>query len=221
MSENNKMEKEISELYRLFKKYKLAPDFASRCSPYSKRGEVAKYLEEQSLHYIEREMIDYYCFKAIYTMGDEQDLKYFLPRLIELYVTDGVSYGDILFKKFKMSGFEQWETVEQKLIYKICEQYFILRLENGPCDGTLTTVLDDYMELFDLEPFYETWFNSDKESALDHFLMEAPYQCITKEFYWKYLEKIENMYLEMSDSNLKKKLDEFLDQHEKYLKYLY
>lgn len=35
------MEKEISELYRLFKKYKLAPDFASRCSPYGERRMVS------------------------------------------------------------------------------------------------------------------------------------------------------------------------------------
>lgn len=115
------MEKEISELYRLFKKYKLAPNFVSRCSPYSQRWEVAKYLEHKSLHHVEMEVIEYYCFKAIYTMGDEQDYKYFLPRLIELYVTDGVSYGDIFFKKLKRSAFVQWDTIVQNLIYKICE----------------------------------------------------------------------------------------------------
>jgi hypothetical protein len=176
------MDKEISELYRLFKKYKLAPDFASRCSPYGDRQDVAQYLEDTSLHYIDKEMIDYYCFKAIYTMGDEQDLKYFLPRLIELYMADSISYGDILFKKIKMSGFEQWETVEQKLIYKICEQHFILKL-NGQSDGMLSSILDDYVELFDLERFYEIWFNSEKESAIDHFFLEAKYQCISKDFY--------------------------------------
>ena len=220
MSENNKMGKKISELYRLFKKYKLAPDFASRCSPYSKRGEVAQYLEENSLHHLDQEMMSYYCYTAISTMGDERDLKYFLPRLIELMVTEGILYSDCLFKKLKMSGFEHWDTVEQNIVHKICEQHFILKL-NGQSDGMLSTLLDDYGELFNLEKYYAIWFNSDTESALDHFLMEAPFQCITKDFYWKYLEKIENMYLETTDSNLKKKLDEFLDQHEKYLKYLY
>ncbi len=220
MSENNKMEQEISELYRLFKKYKLAPNFSERCSPYGERREVAQYLEEQSLHYIEREMIDYYCFKAIYTMGDEQDFKYFLPRLIEVMVTD-YSHGNYLFKKLKMSGFEHWKTLEKNIVYKICEQHFIVKLENGSCDGTLSTILEDYVYLFDLNNFYDIWFKSEEKNALDHFLMEAPYQCITKDFYWKYLEKIVNMYLETTDSNLKKKLDEFLDQHEKYLKYLY
>lgn len=81
MSENNKMEKEISELYRLFKKYKLKLDFASRCSPYGDRGEVADYLEKNALHYLELEPLAYYCFKATYTMGDIAELKYFLPRL--------------------------------------------------------------------------------------------------------------------------------------------
>ena len=143
------MEKEISELYRLFKKYKLAPDFASRCSPYGERREVAKYLEHKSLHHIEMEVVDY-CLKAIYTMGDEQDLKYFLPRLIESMVIDHSLVNSwSLFKKLKMSGFEQWETVEQKLIYKICEQHFILKL-NGQSDGMLSSMLDDYVELFDL-----------------------------------------------------------------------
>ncbi|MDM1762712.1 MULTISPECIES: hypothetical protein [unclassified Acinetobacter] len=220
MSENNKMEKEISELYRLFKKYKLAPDFASRCSPYGEeRREVAEYLEDTSLHYIDKEMIDYYCFKAIYTMGDEQDLKYFLPRLIELMVMED-SLCNYLFKKIKMSGFEQWDTVEQKLIYKICEQYFILRL-NGQSDGTLSSVLDDYVELFDLEPFYQIWFNAEKESAIDHFIIEAEHQCIAKVFYWKYVDKLETIYLETTDLKLKKKLDKFLDQHQSYLKDLY
>lgn len=116
-----------------------------------------------------------------------------------------------------MSAFEQWDMVKQKLIYKICEQYFILRL-NGQSDGTLSSVLDDYVELFDLEPFYEIWFNAEKESAIDHFIIEAEHQCIPKEFYWKYLEKIENMYLETKDSNLIQKLEIFLDHHEKYLK---
>lgn len=216
MSENNKMEKEISELYRLFKKYKLKPDFASRCSPMGERREVAEYLENKCLYCIEKKIIEYYCFKAIYTMGDEQDLKYFLPRLIELMVTED-SLCNYLFKKIKMSAFEQWDMVEQKLIYKICEQYFILRL-NGQSDGTLSSVLDDYVELFDLEPFYEIWFNAEKESAIDHFIIEAEHQCIPKEFYWKYLEKIENMYLETKDSNLIQKLEIFLDHHEKYLK---
>ena len=153
-------------------------------------------------------------------MGDEQDLKYFLPRLIEFYVTDRGSYGDCLFRKLKMSGFEQWDIAEQKLIYKICEDFFIKNLH---CfvHTNLSTILDDYVELFDLENFYEIWFNCEKESALDHFFLEAEYQCISKEFYWKYLEKIENIYLDTTDSNLKKKLDKFLDQHESYLKDLY
>lgn len=214
------MEKEISELYRLFKKYKLKPNFAERCSPYGERREVAQYLEDQSLHYIEREMIDYYCFKAIYTMGDEHDLKYFLPRLIELMVTEGILYGDSLFKKLKMSDFEHWNTVEQNIIHKICEQYFILKL-NGQSDGMLSTLLDDYGELFNLEKYYAIWFNSEQKSALDHFFLEAEYQFIPKDFYWKYLEKIENIYLETTNSNLKKKLEVFFNQHEKYLKYLY
>lgn len=214
------MNKMIEELYKVFKKYKLAPDFASRCSPYSQRQEVAKYLENTPLPYIELEPIDYYCFKAISTMGDEQDLKYFLPRLIEFYVTDRGSYGDCLFRKLKMSGFEQWETVEQKLIYNICEQYFILKL-NGQIDVMLSSLLDDYVELFDLETFYEIWLNCEKETALDHFFVEAEYQCIPKAFYWKYLDKLEAIYLETTDLKLKKKLDKFLDQHQSYLKDLY
>ena len=84
---------------------------------------------------------------------------------------------------------------------------------NGRSDGMLSSILDDYKELFDLEPFYKICFRS--------FFVEAEYQGIPKDFYWKYLEKIENMYLETTELNLKNKLDEFLDQHERYLKDLY
>ena len=41
---------------------------------------------------------------------------------------------------------------------------------NGRSDGMLSSILDDYKELFDLEPFYKIWFNYEKESVLDHFL---------------------------------------------------
>ena len=213
------MENEISKLYCLFKKYKLARNFASRCSLFGKRQEVAGYLEKNALLYLELEPLAFYCCKAVYTMGSIDDLKHFLPRIIELMVTDPnwFSHPTDLFKKLKENGFEKWDVAEQKLIYEICEKFFITYL-NGQANGMLSTILEDFDELFNLESFYEMWLSHANENAISHFIVEAKYQNVPIDFYWKYIEKIEVMYLEATDIELKSKLEDFLDQHEKYLK---
>ncbi|GAA5008941.1 hypothetical protein GCM10023206_15890 [Acinetobacter puyangensis] len=74
------LENEIKNLYKIFKKYKLKPNFHQRCSSVGNRQEIAKILECTPLEQIQVDELAFYCFKATYTMGDEDDLKYFLPR---------------------------------------------------------------------------------------------------------------------------------------------
>lgn len=80
------MQSAISELYRVFKPYRLDDDFIG-CD-HCVTQEDSKLLASISLRKLTVPDVDRYAFKAMSTWGTERHFKHFLPRLLELAYED-------------------------------------------------------------------------------------------------------------------------------------
>jgi hypothetical protein len=64
------------------------------------------------------ELMARFGFEALTTMGDERDLRWLLPRLVELLASDpdGVAHPDVVAGKLTMAGFEGWPEDERATV---------------------------------------------------------------------------------------------------------
>ena len=74
---------------------------------------------------------DGYPCNAIYTWGDKEDFKYFLPRMLELNVYIELYDADIyLLSSLEHSNWPQWSDVEKNIFLDFCVCYFYNFLAN-------------------------------------------------------------------------------------------
>ena len=216
------MDQEIQELYKVFKKYKLKPNFTERCSSFGARQDLAKHLQAMPLSTLELEPLATYSFKALNTMGNEGDYRYFIPRLIELMVIDDKWFGyeNLFFKKLNVLGFHNWQESEKRVIQTICEKFFFLKLEAKP-NGLFVILLEHYQELFG-DYFYQLWLKDRSTPSILQFIFHVKQQAyLPQGFYAQFIEQIESFYLDTEDSELQKTIEDFLEQYEQYLNYYY
>lgn len=74
----------VRDGYQLFGRRSMAPGFERRCSPLGYGTEIAPRMSGISPQFVDEQDMAIYSFKALYTMGDEDDLLHFLPRIFEL-----------------------------------------------------------------------------------------------------------------------------------------
>lgn len=93
--DTSRLEAEIQEsveaLYAVFARY--APTWPMDISPY-KDAERVRALEEKPLRELTAEDLGYYAGSAIWTMGSDEDLRYFFPRIAELMHREDVGSTD-------------------------------------------------------------------------------------------------------------------------------
>lgn len=112
-----KMQAEIQELYSKFSFYP-KPKSIESCSHCGEFPEL-KILCTKKLKELTWDDFGRYPFKAMTTMGNEQDFKYFLPRILELWYSDyhGSHYGiDTLFSKLEDIDQKSWLMNELSLL---------------------------------------------------------------------------------------------------------
>jgi hypothetical protein len=113
----------IASSYEAFERYGLRRRFEERCSPLGPRREIARTLSARPLSELDARPLEIYCFKAMLTMGDVDDFRYFLPRMIELYAKerDWRLNGQDMFRKLEHAKFREWAPTEREAIFGFIE----------------------------------------------------------------------------------------------------
>lgn len=103
----------IDNLYTVFSRYKSNPHMAG--SPlYEHLDEWNSLLFSKPLRELTSADLSRFAGKVITTWGDTDDLKHFLPRLLELTALIDTPYEvEVLYHKVEMAGLKLWDSGEQ------------------------------------------------------------------------------------------------------------
>lgn len=106
----------VRELYRVFRSHRTRhhPDGCPCCvSDSDKRRLLSKPLEQLTPDDLGR-----FAWKVLTTWGTVEDLKHFLPRLLELVATDECApfEREVLFGKLRLGGWRAWPNNERQVI---------------------------------------------------------------------------------------------------------
>lgn len=162
----------VSDLYRIFKPYRLGDDFSiGNCGV---RPSDCEALASMSLDQLTVEDLNRYVFKAMSTWGGVRHFKYFLPRLLELALDDFDAFHEpeILLGKLAYAGWTEWPEVEQAAIRRYLATFWQRQLHN-PCrfphSSEINTTLGGLAyACASLMPFLATWGDSGDELPALH-----------------------------------------------------
>lgn len=108
----------IANLYSVFKPYKLNKGFESRCCPccYSRSVEPEIYTKE--IHELTEDELGLIPTKALSTLGDNVDFRYFLPRILELNFYKNYGWHWLVSKlSYDECNFFKWPINEIKAVF--------------------------------------------------------------------------------------------------------
>lgn len=162
---------------------------------------------------------DEYLFKAMSTWGTEDDFKYFLPRILELWFLGFGPYGSsVFFSKILSSGWDEW-TDEQKQAF---EAYLIAKWElatQGPYYNTfnieelckhLGYFIDDFGSL--AEAWAKKWIEDEDEKNFEELVRYINNYWI--EIFYEYKPHISFKYA-ILESSLRQRIEEAFFTYEK------
>jgi hypothetical protein len=101
-----------------------------------------------------------YAAKALTTWGDEEDFRYFLPRLLDCAQSGAFVYPDpqIVFGKLPLAGWQDWAAGERSAIEALLTAWWNDTLARHPAEPAVGTVLCCLGATgVDLDPFLDRW----------------------------------------------------------------
>jgi hypothetical protein len=101
-----------------------------------------------------------YAAKALTTWGDEEDFRYFLPRLLDCAQSGAFVYPDpqIVFGKLPVAGWQDWAAGERSAIEALLTAWWNDTLARHPAEPAVGTVLCCLGATgVDLDPFLDRW----------------------------------------------------------------
>jgi len=181
----------ISELYVVFARYPLRReiDHCEHCV----FPEDDALIRSKPLRQLAGTDLSKYAFKAMTTWGDEEDLKHFLPRLLELWTEDDFMLltDDQLIRKMRMAGWGAWPDDEEAAIKSFLIAWWPQILVSAPREELIRILIPLLYETFgDLGPFLKQWreLASTSEPAMEaligyisYLLIRAPRKYGTEE----------------------------------------
>ncbi|MFD0856352.1 hypothetical protein ACFQ07_29195, partial [Actinomadura adrarensis] len=126
-------------------------------------------LLETPLRSLDEDTLRRYATDALYLWGDVDDLRYFLPRLLELAAEDEFNFPDpeIVFRKLSAGEFQTWADDERDAVHAFLARWWETRLEDDdPCPCIETVLCSLGLTRVDLAPFLEHWERLDSEGAI-------------------------------------------------------
>lgn len=163
------LEKAIATLYKTFKSYPLNSDMKGcPCCVNPKNNEL---LLSKSLIELTSNNLNEYAFKAALTWGDVDDLKHFLPRILELWAGDkNLFYGEFTVSRLSAVGLKRWDKKEQRAIYRYLIalwQYILSKYPSPSIEiADLIDCLSDVIDKFEL--LLLIWQNHASVNSLLH-----------------------------------------------------
>ena len=158
----------IADLYRVFRPYRLGPDFAG-CDHCVDPRET-ELLAKTPLHDLSLEALRRYSFKAMTTWGEAKHFKHFLPRLFELAVDAPSEFElEVLFGKLEYAKWQEWPTIERDSVEGYLREFWRAAIGQPPMDEydeTINKVLCSLASACStLRPFLEDWLLSEAVAA--------------------------------------------------------
>lgn len=166
------LQEAVEELYAVFGRYPLDPRM-TRCDHCHSDEDQAR-LGSKPLREPGIEDLDDYAFSALTTWGEADDLKHFLPRLLELAAFGPERHEEFmaeetLFGKLREAEWTQWPAAEREAVGRYLGELrkHVLSSFPGVRDiDTLVCCLGQAVD--DLAPFLDRWLEGPSEPALRH-----------------------------------------------------
>jgi hypothetical protein len=150
----------IGQAYVAFRAYELKPGFDHRCSPLATRIELARKLIAAPLRDVDAQDLAIYTFKASFTMGDPQDFKHFLPRMLELHALEPRwhAFETNIFGQLVRYEWRSWPQAEQRAIRSYLVALWREIIGSFPSHLSPADFLTDAQSLgLDLNSFLDVW----------------------------------------------------------------
>ena len=143
------MQDVVSELYRVFKPYRLGDDFTGCAHCVAETD--SRRLASIPLRDLTVRDVDRYAFKAMTTWGTERHFKHFLPRLLELAFCDYLTFDfpEVLLGKLAYANWQSWPDPERDAIRRYLETFWVHQLNRHgdfPADERIRAVLGGLAE---------------------------------------------------------------------------
>lgn len=146
----------IETLYRVFSKYssRKTMDYSSQ----TVAQEEVDVLFAQPLREVAAEHIGYYSSKAMTTMGNVEDFKHFLPRIMELMSAGDYSRDEeMVLEKFWYSEFAEWDPVEREAVESFLFAWWESLVERERCRNLSTLLTELAVLTGDLQKLLSSW----------------------------------------------------------------
>lgn len=174
--QHNDLSGAIERLYEVFGAYQ-NPSPSSFCKHCITNEENAA-LWSKPLRELNASDASRYWWKAISTWGTVDDLKHFLPRLLDILLSEGVRDNpEILLKKLRYGGLNEWPEEERRAVNSFFAAVWQRALGHHPvhelfpsfpdidtCLCSIAQVLDD------LSPLLDLWEHDIRQTAKLHLI---------------------------------------------------
>jgi hypothetical protein len=166
------MQVAIEGLYEAFSAYPL-PDFTDPCLHCHTLEDEAK-LRSSPLRQLSAADLESYADDALTVWGGVDDFKHFLPRIFDLYFSEGEPRfqfldPEILFSKLRRSQWLTWKTPEQSAVRQLLHSLWHEILGDPPPSSSFTDVQSWLCSIAqaedDLNPYLEAWLEDQRTSA--------------------------------------------------------
>ena len=109
-------------------------------------------LNETPLESLEWEELSFFINRSMTTVGDDDDFKHFLPRILELYVSEyweRLVHIGIFLSKLDYANWELWPEIEYNAVKSLLDDWFLsLKSSNIDNDKEILSDIYDDKELF-------------------------------------------------------------------------
>jgi hypothetical protein len=160
----------IADLYGTFRRYKLHHPVTG--CPCCTSAEDDRRVQSKPLHHLEPADLERFAIKAFTTLGSENDLKHFLPRLLELPARDGTVGGadlEIVLGKLDYGHWGGWPEPERRALRAYLSALWLhvtFTFPSTPDAGTCLCGIGGAED--DLRPYLDAWRRSDSVAAARH-----------------------------------------------------
>ncbi|MFF5289312.1 hypothetical protein [Paractinoplanes globisporus] len=164
---DERLDQAVGTLYATFARFELGP--VAGC-PHCVGEDDQREIRRAPLRELTGEDLDHYAFKAISTWGDADDLRHFLPRLLEL-----AAHGDLpvdvatVVGKLRLARWSRWPPDQRDAIEAFAGAWWRRTLTIFPAPDDAATVLRAIGQAIDdLSPFLSAWLDPPTELAARH-----------------------------------------------------
>ncbi len=208
------MEKAIQDVYQVFSKYKV-PQQLNGC-PCCTDPETLRMLTVTRRQNLQECDLSEYAFKAMTTIGMQEDYKYFLPRLFEMYAELPSNHLDFYTLEYKLTfaKWSNWPNEEYRSVYVYLVELFKYGIECGKwnefnevLEVVLTLIgfpqeLSDYWMEHLNENGWELWCNAYQDIFSGYHPTLESIPEIKNWFQSKeFTSRLETAFFETTDSN--------------------